>query len=264
MKKLFLCDIDGTIIDGSRSMNEVSDKTKYAIRQLAKDNYVFIASGRCKGLLEKQILDLGVNGYILCNGAYAEVNGKTIYSEAFDHQTIEHIKKTTLDNNGFYILEALNDVYVNDVNCPKYINFMKGWGESMDSFKQYDNEDKPYHICMIGFGNEEDCKACELSMGDKATMIRHNFYRSYDVNINGINKGIGAKRVMEYLNIDIDNTYCFGDGANDLEMLQAVGHPVIMANADNKIKQYGFEETHDVLDDGFYRYLVDNLLIKPL
>ena len=47
-------------------------------------------------------------------------------------------------------------------------------------------------------------------------------------------------------------------------MLQAVGHPVIMANADERIKHYGFEETSDVLQEGVYRYLVDNKLIKPL
>ena len=28
--------------------------------------------------------------------------------------------------------------------------------------------------------------------------------------------------------------------------------------------QYGFEETDDVLDDGFYKYLLDNKLIKPI
>ena len=53
MKKLIFCDIDGTIIDGSRNMKELSAKTRYAIGELARDNYVFIASGRCKGLLDR-------------------------------------------------------------------------------------------------------------------------------------------------------------------------------------------------------------------
>jgi len=47
-------------------------------------------------------------------------------------------------------------------------------------------------------------------------------------------------------------------------MLYEVGHPIIMANADEKIKGLGFDETDDVLDDGLYNYLVSHKLIKPL
>lgn len=263
-KKLFLFDIDGTIIDGSRNMTEVSAKTKYAIKQLAKDNYCFIASGRCKGLLSKQILALGCNGYILCNGAYAEVNNEMIYGEYFDQDTIEKIIKVSLDNNGFYVLESLNRMFVNDIKAPKFIKFLQHWGQSIEKFENRNDLNHRYHVAMVGFGSEEDCLNCEKQLGDCTKTLRHNGYKSYDVNIKGIDKGVGAKRVAEFLNIDIDNTYCFGDGINDLEMLQAVGHPVIMANADEKIKQYGFEETYDVLDDGVYRYLLDNKLIKPL
>lgn len=264
MKKLFLCDVDGTILDGSRNMSEVSEKTKYAIKELAKDNYVLIASGRCKGLLDKQLLELGCNGYVLCNGAYAEVNGEEIYSEYFSQEAVEKIMEVPSKYNGFYVLETLNRMFVNDLSAPQFIKFLQGWGKAVEGF-----EDRPmladkYHIAMIGFSTEEDCKRCEENFGNYVTLARHNGFKSYDVNINGINKGVGAKRVMEHLGIKLEDSYCFGDGINDLEMLQAVGHPVIMANADPKIKGYGFEETYDVLQDGFYRYLVDNKLIKPL
>ena len=264
MKKLFLFDIDGTILDGSRDMKHVSKKTIYAINELSKDNYVFIASGRCKGLLDKEILDLNTNGYILCNGAYAEVNGKQIYAEYFDQETVEKIIKCSIDNNGFYVLETLNNMYVNDLNAPQFIKFLQGWGKCIEGFEARPVQEDKYHIAMIGFSSEEDCIRCENSFGDFATLARHNMFKSYDVNINGINKGVGAKRVMKYLDIKLEDSYCFGDGLNDLEMLQAVGHPVIMANADERIKGYGFEKTYDVLDDGVYNYLVANKLIKPI
>ena len=264
MKKLFLCDIDGTILDGSRSMDEVSPKTKYAIKQLAKDNYVFIASGRCKGLLDKQLLELGCNGYILCNGAYAEVNSKMIYGEYLSVESIKHIMKCAEDNDGFYVLESLNRMFVNDTKAPKFIKFLQDWGQSVERFENGHSLGHNYHIAMLGFETEEDCLKCEKQIGNYASLFRHNKFKSYDVNINGIDKGYGARKVAEYLNIPIEDTYCFGDGINDLEMLKAVGHPVIMANSDEKIKHYGFEETGDVLEDGFYNYLVSNKLIKPL
>ena len=50
---------------------------------------------------------------------------------------------------------------------------------------------------------------------------------------------------VTYLDIPFENTYCFGDGINDLEMLEAVNHPVIMKNCDPQLKTKGFEETDD-------------------
>lgn len=264
MKKLFLLDIDGTILDGSRNMPNVSEKTKYAIKELAKDNYVLIASGRCRGLLDQEIKQLEVNGYVLCNGAYAEVGGKEIYTEYFDDKAVNHIMKVALDNNGFYVLETLNRMFVNDIKAPQFIKFLNGWGKAVEGFENREILGGKYHIAMIGFDKEENCLKAEKQMGDVAILARHNKFKSYDVNIPGINKGVGAKKVMEYLNIDLENSYCFGDGANDLEMLQVVGHPVIMANSDDVLKGHGFEETDDVLDDGFYNYLVAHKLIKPL
>ena len=263
-KKLFLCDIDGTIIDGSRKMNEVSDKTKYAIKQLAKDNYVLIASGRCKGLLDNQIKNLGTNGFILCNGAYAEVDGKKIFSQSFDQNSIDKIVELSLKNNGFYILESLNGMYVNDVKAEQFIKFLQGWGQALVGFKNKSAIENDFHIAMIGFSSEEDCINCEKDLKEYVDLARHHNFMSYDVNIKGINKGLAAKKVIEYLNIDYENTYCFGDGINDLEMLLSVRHPVIMANCDDSLKKYDFERTDDVIEDGFYNYLLSNDLIKPL
>ena len=102
----------------------VSEKTKYALKQLSKDNYVFIASGRCKGLLEKQFLDLNTNGLMLCNGAYEEIDGKQIYAESFAQEHIDRIAKVALANNGFYVFEGLNKMYVNDLRAPSFISFL--------------------------------------------------------------------------------------------------------------------------------------------
>ena len=264
MKNLIFCDVDGTIIDGTRGLKKVTPKTIHAFNELKKDNYIFIASGRCMGLLDPQIKGLKPSGFVLCNGAYAEIDGKSIYEEYFDHQTAEKIMEVALKYDGFYVLESLHRMFVNDVDAPQFIKFLKDWGESIEGYENRNNLDHRYHVAMIGFQTEEDCLKSEIDLKDYADLGRHGLYKSYDVNKRGIHKGIAVKKVMEYLNIDKQHTYCFGDGINDLEMLQAVGHPVRMANADDKIKGYDFEDTLDVLEDGFYDYLVKHKLIKPL
>ena len=264
MKKLFLCDIDGTIIDGARNMKEVSSKTIYAMKELSKDNYVFIASGRCKGLLDEGMLTLPVNGYILCNGAYCEIGGKEIFAQYFDQNAVEKIIEATLKHNGFYILETLNHMFTNDIKSEQFIRFMQGWSQSLELFKERPCLSDKYHVAMIGFDSEEACTLAEKDLYGIVRTLRHNGFKSYDLNINGIDKGVAAKKVMGYLNINKENSYCFGDGINDLEMLQAVGHPVVMENCDKALYKYNFEKTLDVMDDGFYDYLVKHNLIKPL
>lgn len=264
MKKIFFLDIDGTILDSSRGLVKITDKTKYAIKELAKDNYVFIASGRCMAMLNEQVKNLGANGYILCNGAYAEVNGKEIFKASFTDEQLEKIKKVSVENNGFYILEALHKIYVNDRENVPFKTFTSRWASDLDYLRTDDGEKRDYHIAMIGFNDRETLDNVYDDLKDYAGLDRHFWFTSYDVNVKGVNKGVGCLKAMEYLGIDLNSSYAFGDGLNDLQMLQTVGHPVIMKNAMKELKEYGFEMTEDVLDDGVYEYLLKNKLIKAI
>ncbi|MBR6233247.1 MAG: HAD family phosphatase [Erysipelotrichaceae bacterium] len=264
MKKLVFCDIDGTILDGSRGMNEFSYKTRYAFEELKKQDYVFVASGRCKGLLDRKIIDLAPNGYVLCNGAYAELDGKPIHEVYFDAKAQDKIKEITLKYNGFYIMETLEHMYVDSLTSDSFSAFMSGWGRVLEGFREDESANLRYMIAMIGFMDKETLHIASKELAPYVDIFDHKQFSSCDVNIKGVNKATGVKKVIEYLGIPKEDTYCFGDAINDLEMLECVGHPVIVANCVDELKGRGFEETDDVLDDGFYNYLVSNKLIKAI
>lgn len=264
MAKIFFFDVDGTIVDSSRKMHLISEKTKYAIRELSKNNYVFISSGRCEAMMEKQILDLNPNGFVLCNGAFVKIEDKKIFSKSFSDDALSAIKRVTLENNGFYCLEANDKVYVNDKNDPVFSGFTSSWETTMDYIVNDDGEKRDIYIAMIGFGNKEVLDSVYDQLIDYVELDRHFWFTSYDINVKGINKGVGCKKAMEYLNIPLEDSYAFGDGLNDLQMLETVGHPVIMDNCMKQLRNRGFEETLDVLDDGVYDYLVKNHLIEPV
>ena len=265
MDRLIFCDIDGTILDGSRGMKKISDKTKYAISQLKKQgDHVIIASGRCKGLLDPQIRALDPGGYILCNGAYAEVDGKEIYSSYFSKEALSAIRRIVKRYGGFCILEALEDMYVDSLDSPAFKAFMKEWGSSLDGFTEGGEGREDFLISMIGFADRKVLKDVERELSPYVDLAAHKQYSSYDVNIKGIDKSKGVKEIIEYLGIPFEDSYCFGDAINDLEMLQSVKHPVVVANCVPELKTFGFEETDDVLDEGFYNYLVSHKLIKAL
>ena len=264
MKNLIFLDIDGTILDGSRGMPDISDKTRYAIKQLQQNgDHVLIASGRCKGLLYKQVYDLKPDGFILCNGAFGEFQGKEIYSYSFKEETLNRIKEVVARYKGFYIFETLEKAYVESLQGKLFNSFVKSWNISRDFFSE-DRINEPIQIVMIGFKDYSVFPEVQKDISEYADASPHNGFSSFDINIKDVNKGTGVKKLLEYLNIPKEKSYCFGDGANDLEMLKEVGHPVTMGNCDKALDAYGFEKTADVLDDGVYQYLVKHKLIKAL
>jgi hydroxymethylpyrimidine pyrophosphatase-like HAD family hydrolase len=50
-------------------------------------------------------------------------------------------------------------------------------------------------------------------------------------------KGNAVRYLANHLKMQLEKTAAFGDNINDLDMLQAVGYPVAVANAENELKQ---------------------------
>ncbi|MDD3084061.1 MAG: glycosyltransferase [Candidatus ainarchaeum sp.] len=53
----------------------------------------------------------------------------------------------------------------------------------------------------------------------------------------GVEKGLGVRIAMQYLNIDLDDTIVIGDGENDVSMFLNPGFKIALANADKKLKK---------------------------
>ena len=68
-------------------------------------------------------------------------------------------------------------------------------------------------------------------------------------------------RDREYYGFDKAEAVAFGDGNNDIEMLQAVGDAVAMGNASAELKAVATEVCRPVTEDGVYWYCVENGLI---
>ena len=58
-----------------------------------------------------------------------------------------------------------------------------------------------------------------------------------------------------------DEAIAFGDGHNDIEMLEAVGIGVAMGNAKDEVKAKADFVCQSVENDGIYHYCVENKLI---
>jgi len=261
-RKCFFVDVDGTIVDTPNGLNQPSKYTRYAFKELCKNHNVFINSGRSMPLLQDFVRNLNPTGYVLSNGAYSEINGKEIHHKAIDEGHIDLLKEYCIKNNCVYFRETIDKVYVGNIDLPLMKRFVDSWNIE-DVFTKDDNG-KECYLFMPICDNEEIAKDFEERFKEIVDVRRQYGFTSFDVCDFGMNKGYGTKKVIEYLNVPLCDTYAFGDGLNDLEMIENVGHGIAMANAKEKVKMIAEEITDDVLNDGLYNYLVRHELIKPL
>ena len=65
-------------------------------------------------------------------------------------------------------------------------------------------------------------------------------------------KPVGMQKILDYYGIDQKDTIAFGDGGNDMTMLEFAGVGVAMGNASDFVKSYANFATTSTYDNGIY------------
>lgn len=253
MKKVVFFDIDGTLIDCMNGMKNISQRVKDTIRKIqSKGDYAFVATGRPYALLYEEILNFGFDGFILANGAHVIINNKTIYSETMDKKFIKTMTYELENKEIEYILQGELYSYMKD-SCEKFYEYYDSISVSRKYFKS-DFEIDEIEVHKVEMLCPDD-EALELGLD----LIRKNPECDYFSSINKkalevyLKKNTKSKailKVIDYLNIPIENTFAFGDGKNDIDMLVTVGCGIAMENAGDEVKKYANKITESVKNDG--------------
>jgi len=78
-----------------------------------------------------------------------------------------------------------------------------------------------------------------------------------------VSKGSGLAFVAEHLGFDLTGTVAFGDGENDLELLEAAGYAIAVANADEELKRRADWVCPGVAEEGVAQVLEAYLDCRP-
>ena len=260
MIKAAFFDIDGTLV--SFNTHKVSDSSKEAIKQLRKKGIkVFVASGRALFQINN-LEDIELDGYITVNGGCCFVKENGSFKEIFrvslaKEDLFSLMNYLNDDNNKFpcslvtsncvsinYIDDIINILYgMANINPPKTIDFNdyipKNYSEILQ-LNIFVDDNREKHI---------------MSNILKNSMSSRWHFSFADVNPKCSGKNIGIDKIIEYCGIDLSETIAFGDGGNDMTMIEHAGIGVAMGNANEALKEIADYITDDVDNNGVYNAL---------
>lgn len=250
MRKIAFFDIDGTLLDRNKELPEL---TKKALAKL-KENGVFvaIATGRAPFMFEKLREELDIDSYVSFNGQYVVFENKVIYKNPLDTQEIEKLFAFSLERNQpmvFLDEKVMKASVANDEHIDLCINSLKFPYPNVD--ENYYKNNEIYQSLV--FNKDQDDELYERSFPNSRFVRWHQF--STDVLPAGGSKAEGIKLMVERLGFDMKDVYAFGDGLNDIEMLQTVGTGVAMGNAPEQVKMAADVTTSSVDEDGIWNGL---------
>lgn len=245
-KKIVFFDIDGTLYNREK---KIPKSTIHAIERLKEKNiYVAIATGRAPFMYADLRKRLGIDNYISFNGSHVVLKGKVIHKQPLPLEKLKQLERlaTKLHHPMIYLDE--HEHYTNEKHHPhireSIINDLKLHYPIYEPNFYLHND--VYQALVYCEPHEEHIYHKQLNCFH---FVRWHRY-SVDVLPYGGSKANGIKKILETLNIDRQNSYAFGDGLNDVEMLEYVGTGIAMGNGHEKAKASANFVTKAVDEDG--------------
>ena len=274
-QKLIFLDIDGTLcVPGS---NVPPASALEAIRKArAAGHLVFLCTGRNLGMLSP-LLGYGFDGVVGSSGGYVTCGDTVIYDCPMTPEQQETAMEVLNRNGVFRTVECRDRSYTDE----GFKEFLKEkarrdsnsevlrWREQIEKdlgilpMAAYKGDPIYKMVLMCEDRTQLDEPVAVLSK-DFAIVIQDDTSKGY---VNGemvlrcFDKGQAVRRVCDHFGLPLSDTFGYGDSMNDLEMIEVVGHSVVMANGSDTLKAMADEVCPAVEDDGLYASFLRNGLI---
>jgi len=254
---LVVSDIGGTLAYGDISIPEKTGEVFHKL--IMQDIPVILITGFNFHTTKKYVSNLNKNIILMPqNGTLCIKNEKLIWEYLIEQDVIRQIysflEKKELPiivykgfNENFTVLYEGRGIFKRDFPFQEMKNLDNFEGTTgISTIVKYDSID------MVS-------KNIKEIIGDRLQMIRVKEEKYYwlEVSPKKVRKDLAIKRFCKENDISLSDVIFFGDNYNDLELLRSVGHPVIVNNAIDEIKNEFKTVADSVYNEGVAKYLIN-------
>lgn len=259
MNKLIGIDLDGTLLGEDK---KISEFTKQTLSEVIKYNHqVVIVTGRSYFGAKKYHNELKLKTPLISlNGALISLPDGSEIKKSLPKKLVMDV----YNDLNKYFLTALfncsNKMYT--INHNADLEYLFNGALITESYIFDKNKIAKEDILNIVVLISEEHKESFESYFEKLPINcrywgSHEGQLFYDIHLRNVSKATALREVLRLYNLSKKDLVAFGDGPNDLEMLQYANDGIAMKNASKEIKEQVKEITdHDNDNDGVARYLI--------
>lgn len=249
-KKMVFFDIDGTLVDADKILQQ---STKDAITELQDQNIdVVLATGRPPFMFEEIREELNVDSYVSYSGQYVVYEDEVIHANPICDQEVNRLYEVAKENAYPMIFMSEKEMRATVADHPF---IYEGLGRLKFAYPDVDEtfslEETIYQALLFCEQGEEEPIACPNGV---SKFLRWHKY-TCDVLPGDGHKAVGIEKMLDASGVRHENTFAFGDGPNDVEMVEAVAYGVAMGNAVPEVKNVADHVTDHVADNGLIKGL---------
>lgn len=237
--KVLFFDVDGTLVDSYNGIPDIPEGVKRELKRIQSLGHkIFVCSGRPKAMMDNRFVDF--DGYILANGGYVEIDGKSIFENRMDYHLCKEVVSVLKSINSAYMLETAKEIYI-DYDSQELYDFFNHGVIKVNFIREFDEEEvlkRTIKIEMNVTNKNRDLVINTINQhfGFVVNYDQHGSENAFEIYSPTLSKAIGIQHVLDYYGVSKKDTYAFGDGINDIEMIRYVNCGVAMGNAVDELK----------------------------
>ena len=253
--RIIALDLDGTLLD---SQKRLSERNRAALERVAKKGILVVpTTGRFFGMMPPAVRDLPFVRYAIT------INGAQVYDRETDTALVRDeiplemalgimevldrhdVVYDCYRSNWGWMTAALQAKAADYATNEHYLKMVREFRKPVPELKSHLREtvaegdvQKIMMFSRLDDPDAKELKAIAREMTEKFPEIKvtASTWNNIELNIKTAHKGNALKRFAEHLGFTLDNCMAFGDGMNDLTMIEAAGTGVAMANAEPAVK----------------------------